>query len=500
MDRPNVLFVVWDACRLDAARSAAPNLRELAEDNLWFENAIAPAGTSLPSHVSMFTGTYPHQHETYKQTHQIGALPVLEELGKMGYERYGVSANGFASAKYGFAEAFDEFYNTHGVTIYPDGLDVHGYARRAETEAGASVTAGSVGYRRLLQALSTHEHPIKSALNVMAAGLSHAVIQHPRLSSIPHPRFSQYNEFSYDPNQNTAWLSKIFEREAESGRSFFAFTNYMDAHHPYTPPEQFQREYCGRTFSYRELDRLAEKTHPLNFMDRLKEGQSLSESALETARNLYTGEVRTADKHLGRLLEALEQFGLREDTIIVLTADHGENLGETNEMDETRIGHVCSASDHHLRVPLVVAHPELDGRTVETPVSLKDVPPLFVDGVDRLIESNGRDLGRLAPDDGLVAGEVAASATSVLEERYPALREELRRHLSVVYTKEWKVVLGSNGAAFAVTDGEPRRLEDAPDELLERCRAHLEALEHDEKEGRELSDEDLSHLEALGYL
>lgn len=499
MDRPNVLLVVWDACRLDVARSAAPNLRELAEENLWFENAIAPAGSSLPSHTSMFTGTYPHEHGTYKQTHHIESMPLLDRLRENGYVRYGVSANGFASARYGFDEGFDEFYNTQGVTVCPEGMDVHGYARTVHETEDEGVSTGNVNYQRLLRAVLKHDHPAKSAANVAAAGLSQFVSQYPILSRIPHPRFNTYNEFSYDPTQNTEWLTTLFKREARRDRPFFAFTNYMDPHHPYAPPQRYQEKYCGRTFSYRELARLAEETHPWNFLSQLEEGEQLSESTLADVRDLYAGEVRTVDEHLGQLLSSLERHGLRDEMLIIVTADHGENLGETNEMGETRMGHVCSATDHHLRVPLVIAHPDLEGRDVETPASLKDLFDLVTDP-GPFLESRGRDLGPLYPEDQMAVSEVPANVTEPLEERYPSLQEVLRRHLAVVYTVDWKVVLGSNGDTYASVDGESRPLEDAPREVVERCEAHLEALERVESSERELSKVDVSHLEALGYL
>jgi arylsulfatase A-like enzyme len=447
----------------------------------------------------MFTGLYPHEHGTYKQTHDIESMPLLERLGEKGYLRYGVSANGFASAKYGFDDGFDEFYNTQGVTVFPEGLDVHGYARTVQQAEGEDVTAGNVGYRRLLRTIIKHDYPFRSAANVAAAGLSQLVSQYPTLSRIPHPRFNKYNEFSYDPAQNTKFLTNLFERAAGADRPFFAFTNYMDPHHPYAPPKRYQEKYCGRTFSYYELARLAEETHPWNFMSQLENGEPLSESTLDDVRNLYAGEVRTVDEHLGRLLNSLEHYGLRDDTLVIVTADHGENLGETNSMGETRMGHVCSASDHHLRVPLVVAHPDLNERDVQTPVSLKNLFGL-VSEPESLLESHGRKLGAIEPDDGMAVSEVPATSTGQLEERYPSLQEMLRRHVAIVYTEEWKVVRGSNGDRYALMDGDLEPVGDAPTEAIERCEAHLEALEQVESSERELSDADVSQLEALGYL
>ncbi len=427
-------------------------------------------------------------------------MPLLTDLGDAGYTRYGVSANGFASAKYGFDHGFDAFYNTQGVTVYPDGLDVHGYAGTVREEGNDELQANDIGYLRLLRTVVKHERPVKSAINVAAAGLSQLVGQYSIFSRIPHRRFSRYNEFMYDPKKNTKWLTRLFEKTEDENEPFFLFTNYMDPHHPYAPPERFQQEFSGRTFRYKELDQIAEDTHPFEFIDRYGPRISPPEETLDTVRTLYTGEVRTADEHLGRLLKSLERHNLRDETVIVVTADHGENLGEVNEMGERRMGHVCSASDAHLRVPLVIAHPELEGRRVETPVSTKDLKRLFTDAINQLLETDGRNIGPLKPSDGIVASEVPATGTDILEQRYPDLQELLRRHLSVVYTQEWKVVLGSNESEWAWREGEEQPIEEAPDRLVNRCYEHLDRLEQIDRTEQELSKADVSHLEALGYI
>lgn len=500
MDRPNVLFVIWDACRLDTARVAAPNLRELAQENLWFENAIAPAGTSLPSHVSMVTGQYPHEHGTFKQTHTIESSPLLAELGNRGYWNVGISANGFASAKYGFDRDFDQFYNTQGVSVYPEGLDPHGYARKVRERTGDEFTVDDVRYRNLVREILNHEHPLKSFANIAAAGLSEFVGRYPTLQRIPHRRFDKYNEFCYSPRQNTSLITDALDAATESNHPFFIFANYMDPHHPYAPPERYQQEYCGRTFSYRELDRLSELTHPLNYLERIQEEGQLTETTLQDVRGLYAGEVRTADEHLGTLLEKLDRLGIRDETLVVVTADHGENLGETNRMDETRMGHICSASEHHLRVPLVVAHPNLEARTITEYVSLKDLSELFIGGLETILETNGENVGALMPTDGMVSSQVTASYNSVIEQRHPELTEIFGRHISVVYHDDWKVVVTSNETEYAWKGGTEYELDEAPAAVTETCWGNLETIIEEDTSDRNLTDAEISHLEALGYL
>lgn len=500
MQTPNVLFIVWDACRLDAAIEHAPTLTALADDNLWFENAIAPAGYSLPSHVSMFNGQYPHEHGSYVQGKMVGSLPLLADLGEQGYTRYGVSANGFASSMYGFDREFDRFYNTQAQMLYPEALDVHRYVGQRREANDGEFSVSDITVTDLLSEVRRNDYPAKSLANVASAALTEIVREYPSLQRIPHRRFSKYSEFYYSPEKNTRVIESILDREARRNDPFFVFTNYMDTHHPYAPPERYQRECVGRTTPFNELARLADRTHPWEFIAAAERGeQPLSDASLETVRRLYAGEVRTADEHLGRLLDALDAYGLREDTVIIVTADHGENLGETDRLGETRMGHALSASENLLRVPLVVAHPYLDGDRATEYVSLKDLRWLLAD-LTSFLDTGGADRDAILPANGVVSSQVPVTADGGLGERYPELRHLLGRHRSVSYADGYKVVAISPGEERAWRGKTEVAFEEAPAACVEDCRDNLTTLMQSTEEADGPSDVDRAHLEALGYL
>lgn len=499
MRRPNILFIVWDACRLDTAEQNAPNLASLAEDNLWFENAITPAGYSLPAHASIMSGEYLHEHGIFSRTHQFGALPLLDRLSERAYTLYGVSANGFASPRYRFDEPFDSFYNTQGQMVFPEGLDVHRHARN-DTEADGQFSSDDLDYTSLLRSVFTHDHPLRSLVNVSSAAVSELARRYPALQKLPHHRFSRFHEFSYSPSRNTRVIRSIIDREADGTDPFFLFTNYMDAHHPYAPPDRLQREFCDRTFSYRELSEIAEISHPWNYLRRVQNGNSLDRDTLETLRCLYAGEVRSADEHLGKILDSLKQAGMYENTLVIVTADHGENLGETDRLGETRIGHECSASDHLLRVPLVIAHPALAAATIDELVSIKDLSSLLTEGLDGLLSSNGTDYTPLKPPQGIVRSQIPPPANPTLQERYPELSDILERSLSVAYFEDWKVVVTSRDETFCWKDDEPREVDEAPEPVRDRAAADLSSLVKLSRDRRELTEAEIAHLDSLGYL
>lgn len=501
MATPNILLLIWDACRLEAARTHAPTLQSLAEQNLAFSNAITPAGYSLPSHVSLVTGEYPSEHRTYNQGQNINQMPLLDELGEAGYTRYGISANGFASPMYRFDSKFDHFYNTQGQMVYPDGLDVHRFGReiREQSDDKNGILNFST-VKQVCKRVLTHQRPLKSSINVGAAALMELTRHSQLLQQIPHPRFDPYSEFNYSPTKNTKLIQSILRKEATSEGPFFLFANYMDTHRPYAPPDEYQKHHCGRTFSYKELSHLNQIARPWQFIEQVEKGNPPDEDTLDTLRDLYAGEVNVVDDHLGRILATLEQNGLQEETVIIITADHGENLGEVDRLGEQRIGHVASASDHLLRVPLVVAHPSFETREVTEYVSIKDLRYLLTEGRPKLMESRGSDLSTMLPEAGVVSSQVPASGNESLNTRHPEVEEYLNRHISVAYTEGWKVCAMSTGPEYAWNPaGTEVTMDEAPDAAVEAARTNLEKLTATTGDN-ELSQTDIDHLEALGYL
>ena len=499
---PNVLFVIWDACRLDAARQNANFLNSLAADNLSFENAVTPASWSLPSHASLFTGQYAHEHDIYRASDSMESVTLFERLHDRGYKTYGVSGNGFVSHARNLHRHVDELYYSSGQGPFIDGLTVysHVFGRQNRNQDLDKVDAT----RDLLGAIAGHEHPLKSLGNFFAVGLNRVAANVPPLQRIPHPVFNPFQPFSYAPEKNTNKLRSYLSDAETAGRPFFMFANYMDAHRPYYPPEEYQRAHLGRTVPYDEIRRLTDDvTDPWKFAEGMAAG-SIDEADLETVRGLYAGEVQSLDDHLELLFAELERRGLREDTLVVVTADHGENLGEEDEMGKRRMGHHSSMSDVLLRVPLLVVHPDLKGRSVEKVISTKSLFDLFTGGYETLIESGGEDLSPLLPEDGVVTSQYPAVGGEELYERYPnaprsVLAERVEDSAVAGYTREWRMVVDSTGTRRAWREGAPANVDDAPEELVAACDEQLEALVGGKRE-ESLTEEEISHLESLGYI
>jgi arylsulfatase A-like enzyme len=136
------------------------------------------------------------------------------------------------------------------------------------------------------------------------------------------------------------------------GERFFLFLNYFDPHGPYFPPPAFRHAF-------------------------LPEGASPESSgSIDTIRALYDAEILYMDHHIGKLLDRLRELDLYDGTWILVTADHGELLGEHSLM-----GHGHTLYQEELHVPLLVKHPDGENgpARIDVPVQVTDILPMILE-------------------------------------------------------------------------------------------------------------------------
>ncbi|MBU0493875.1 MAG: sulfatase-like hydrolase/transferase [Chloroflexi bacterium] len=215
-----------------------------------------------------------------------------------------------------------------------------------------------------------------------------------------------------DAGEMNALVLPWLEARARDGRPFFLFVNYMDAHAPYLPPPPYDTRYDG----------------PDDLVSR------------------YDGAIAHLDSEVGRVLDKLEELGLSENTLVIVTADHGEFLGEHGLLD-----HKQHLFETVLRVPLVLWYPRSlpGGQRVAGLVQLTDVMPtiLALAGVETPAAMQGRSL---LP---LIRGEQDPLAYNVAFAEY--WRDELLiqkrgavfdRRLRSLRVGDWKYIWSSAGA------------------------------------------------------
>ena len=309
---PNVLLIVMDTVRSrnlglhGYSRATSPQLERWSAAGVWFEQAFATSPWTLPSHASMFTGRFPHELSANWLAPLDGAYPTLAEFYRSkGYLTAGfVSNTGYCSAEFGLNRGFDH-YDDYSVSV---GQMV------SDASLGRYVTTS----RRLRRLVGNHQILGRKSADETTAGF-------------------------------LEWLSGL------SGRPFFAFLNYYDAHAPYIPPPPFDSRF-GRNRIVESKPWARRKDVPAD--------------ELRAMIDNYDASIAYVDHHLGLILDALRERGLENNTLVVITSDHGEEFGEHGFFDHGNTLYLASVA-----VPLVMSYPAgiPVATRVSAPISLRDL-------------------------------------------------------------------------------------------------------------------------------
>jgi arylsulfatase A-like enzyme len=402
----NVILIVLDTVRAESlgiygyGRDTTPNLAKLSSRGVRFDRAFSTAPWTAPSHASLFTGRWPHELSIGWDRPLDGTHPTLAEvLGSRGYATAGFVANTtYCSYETGLARGFAH-YEDYDVTL-----------------RGVLLCSSLV--ERTLNFI--HKHP----------GLAR--------------RLGDDGSGSGD-RKDAARINRDFlgwlDGRGREVRPFFAFLNYYDAHHPYLSPEPDAGAPFGRKPGSARDFRLLK-----TWWERDKAG--IKPEDLELARDSYDRCIAYLDDQLGRLFEDLKRRGVLEDSLVIVTADHGEHLGERQ-----LFGHGCSVYRPELHVPLLVVARGLlpEGRAIEQPVSLRDLPATVLDllGNPRPSPFPGRSLARIWEDGsgGDSSSEVILSEIEAPPEDDPnrGLSPAARGPMTSVVDREFHYIRGGDG-------------------------------------------------------
>lgn len=313
--RPNILLLILDTVRAPSmslygySRPTTPNLERLADRAVVFDYALATTSWTLPSHATIFTGRLPTELlADWRVPFGPTHLTLAEYLFTQGYETAGFVGNLIYTARSSGLSRGFVHYEDHKISLP---LLVENFG-------------GLRGWRRLL------------------------------LRSFGDEQSEWGREVKSAPDINEAFLTWLSNRSARTSTPFFAFLNYMDAHSPYRP----HRQLTGGSSSAPVWTRPS--------------GAFGDPRMLAVLRELYEGEIAFLDLHINKLLQELDARGLLENTLVVITADHGEEFGE----NQRSVEHGKSLFLPVLRVPLVIVHPRKvpQGLRITRPVTTADLP------------------------------------------------------------------------------------------------------------------------------
>jgi len=282
----------------------------------------------------------------------------------------------------------------------------------------------------------------------------------------------------------TNLVAQAFLDSLGGSERFFVFLNYIEAHSPYRPRRELAEPFLDQEWDRKTVSWAARQGWDHFYMDT----EPLTEQQLGVLRGLYDGELAGLSRTIAELMQALASRDLLEETVIVITSDHGENIGDHGHM-----GHVFDLHDGLLRVPLMMLGGGLpEGVRRSDPTCSVDLYEtiLALAGL-RAPNSQGRDLladgaEKVGPLDLIAEYSYPAQVMSVLmdrgrgyENQFDRLEPYLRRMRSI-RREGWKLIWGSDGnhALFNVAEDpgettnlveqEPERLRDLERRLLDR--------------------------------
>ena len=414
----NLLLIVIDTLRADyvgayGGEVSTPNLDRIAASGIRFERAYSHIPVTGPSHASIFTGVTPLVHGVHKNAQVMDdrLVTLAEVLQARGLRTGAVVSLGVLQSRFGFNQGFDVYddrfehqwyrpaeevtdsvlamfrgwsdddryfafahYSDPHEPFTPPGFDYPSIAVRVDDQLVATVFADGRGVRIPVE-LVPGNHVISFAND---DDVSHQKFTFQQLKLLPHGAAISLG---------SGWAGQRAKPES--------------ANHTVALPATLGVRIPGSG------------SDPLHFEMGFFVSQGLREAA---ARRMYGLEVEYVDREIGRLLDELGRSGRLENTLLVVTSDHGEGLG-----DHGLMGHIHQLYDTLIRVPLLMVMPGVDGGAVEnqtirqvdlrpTLLALLGVPdPIEIDGVDMSALFRGRTPGQPPPHLGMTFRPLASA-------------------------------------------------------------------------------------------
>jgi arylsulfatase A-like enzyme len=377
------------------SKPTTPYLEELAAEGVIFDRAFAAAPWTPPSHASLFTATYPSRHgvdvdENLYLSSQNRT--IAEILSAQGYATSAILPDAHLSEARGFHRGFDHFTELFRI-------------------------------------------PYVSFDRVAAISLLRNLV------------WGRDGRSYHSSRLLKNWLRR---RVGNHEQPFFAFLNYKAAHNSYRSPRPFRGRFEISPVAGQDARKLRHYANGGAY-PYMAGGLQMTEQDMEVMRSWYDGAIAYIDHCIRDLLDFLKQLGLYDDTLVIITADHGENFGDHG------LGyHLFCLYDSLIRVPLLMSYPRLraNGTRIDSLVSLTDVLPTVLELIGCDLRDYPEIQGKsLLPFDGKeIHGHIFAEfgrpqyMLKRLAARYPQHSfSRYDRGLRCIRTKEFKLIVGSDG-------------------------------------------------------
>ncbi len=421
--RPNVFLIVIDTLRADHLsvygydKKTSPHIDALAAQGTLYEEAISAAPWTLPSHASLFTGLYVRDHHT-----------SCEHL------------------------TLEPSFDTLAERLARAGYHTGGFSNNVWTNPDSGLEQGFQTFEELWRDQKSRTEGISEddpTTDMGAAKTDEDVL---------------------------SWIDGLHDE-----KPFFVFINFFEPHLPYRPTKPFDDAFLPAGTPPSMVQRLRSFYTPREYGYSLNvPWMKVSPRELEVLRGLYDGEIAYVDSKIGELVDGLRARGLADDTVLVITSDHGEHLGE-NHM----IGHKLSVYEPLLHVPLVLWGPGRvpAGRRIAGQVQSLDLFGTILDlaEVDR---GGAPKLPLRAPKQGYTFSELAYPQIflDVIHRKISGWNaSRFARALTAVRGPRYKLIAGSDGSRelydLQADPHETKNLAGSKPEVLGKLQAVLEEFE-----------------------
>ena len=375
-NRPNIVFIMTDQHRWDCIGAngnrliRTPHIDRLASEGANFTHFFVQAPVCVPSRASFFTGRYPHSHrnrvnytpldrdEILMQARLRDAGYITASVGKLHY--HPPTAAEARRTGFGFVELHD------AVSRLDPFSDYVGWRKQHDPQA-------EIHYRALAQDIPVGRNPFRQAID------------------------GKYSETTW-----TGLRTRHYIRQLAAGdKPFFLFSSFWKPHSPFEVPDPFDSMYDDIRIPLPEQMRLEDIMRlppPLRTLIlRFQPTYDTNRERLQWIYRSYYGAISHIDREVGLILETLAEAGVEDNTIVVFSSDHGDQLLEHGLM-----GKNCFF-DASIRVPFIIRFPDgvRPGQYDDLVESVDLVPTLFeLAGLPEPYPSQGRSLVGLVSTDG----------------------------------------------------------------------------------------------------
>ena len=407
MKRPNILFMTTDHLRYDTLGYTGdplvqtPAIDALAEKSTRFSKCFVQNPVCSPSRASFMTGRYPKNHGVKWNGSKLGEheITMVEAFKNRGYTTASVGKHGIGQQRFG---------------QMLDHLDAVGIRRGWKERADGDYTVTDPNPFEQYVRCRGYEYRTGYALPNFRKNLG----------AVPSDLPEDCLLDAYVGMKSIEYLEGL-----DTSDPFFLWVGFYGPHHPYVPSGRFARMYNPNAVPpfRRAEDDIAKKPpeYALYFKAEHHKYRGFDRASDATFREMkaaYYGMVSQIDWQVGLIMDALDQKGVADETIVVFLSDHGEFLGDHGIPAKAPFLLDCM-----LQVPCFIAVPGCAGRTCDALVESVDLFPTLAQlaGVDAPECVQGVDLSPL------MQGEQAAVRDTVFAEAVDK---------RCIRTREWKYI------------------------------------------------------------